>query len=371
MGGERGYMLITLMLMFTLIAIAALAILPAVKQQWQRDREDELCHRGTMYMRAIQHYYRKMGRYPNSIDDLESSNHVRFLRKRYKDPMSVDPQTHKEKDFKLLHMQDVMLNNGPALGGVPGAGGGQAAGAPGGSPSAFGGFGGQQPGGSGGFGGSFGGASQMGGQQGGAFGQSGFGQSGFGQSGGQGGQFGGGQAAAQNSGNTTGTDSSSSSSGGSGTDSSGTSNPSNQSNPGSPGGLNSGQGGATGGGAPGPNGQTFGAGAILGVASTDKKDKTIREFNKKTKYTDWYFVYDPTLDRGGLLVGPWQPLTISGGGIGQPIGASGAPGQGSQTGFGQSSGGFGQSSGGFGQSSGGFGQQNPPTQQPQNQQPQN
>jgi type II secretory pathway pseudopilin PulG len=358
MRGQRGYMLITLMLLFTLIAIAALAVLPAVHQQWQRDREDELRHRGTMYMRAIQHYYRKLGRYPNSIDDLENSNHIRYLRKRYKDPMSWDPQTHKEKDFKLLHMQDVMLNNGPALGGIPGIGG-QTPGAPGGAPSAFG----NQPGG---FGGSFGGASQLGGGQGGTgFGANGGGQSGsFGQSSfGQGGGQGGGaqtQPAADNNGQP---GSGSPNSGGSDTDSSGTSNPAN---PGTPGATNTGPGGA-----PGPNGQTFGAGAILGVASTNKKDKAIHEFNKKTKYTEWYFIYDKTSDRGGLLVGPWQPLTIpSGGGIGQPIGAPGAPGQGSQTGFGQSSSGFGQQSGsgqqsGFGQSSG-FGQQNPPNQQPQN-----
>ena len=97
MRGQRGYMLITLMLLFTLIAIAALAVLPAVHQQWQRDREDELRHRGTMYMRAIQHYYRKLGRYPNSIDDLENSNHIRYLRKRYKDPITG------QDDWKPIH----------------------------------------------------------------------------------------------------------------------------------------------------------------------------------------------------------------------------------------------------------------------------
>ena len=180
MRGQRGYMLVTLMLMFTLLAIAALAVLPEVHQQWRRDREIELQHRGTMYMRAIQHYYRKLGRYPNSIDDLENSNHIRYLRKRYKDPMAWDPETHKEKDFKLLHMQDVMLNNGPGLGGIPGIGGAPTPGGPGGNPSAFGG-GNQQ---SGSFGNAFGGGSQLGGQQGGAFG------------GGQGGQFGGATAAA-------------------------------------------------------------------------------------------------------------------------------------------------------------------------------
>jgi type II secretory pathway pseudopilin PulG len=113
---QRGYMLITLMLTFALVAIAMLAVLPDIGQQIRRDREEELCHRGTMYMRAIQRYYRKFGRYPTRLEELEGTNNVRFLRKRYKDPMSRDPQTGQERDFKILHVQDVMLGNGPSLG---------------------------------------------------------------------------------------------------------------------------------------------------------------------------------------------------------------------------------------------------------------
>src|ERR1017187_3981962 len=112
---QRGYMMITLMLAVALIMIGLLAVLPDMKQQVQRDREEELRHRGTAYMRAIQHFYKKFGRYPNSIDDLLNTNNIRFLRKRYTDPMSRDPKTGKEKDFKLLHQQDITLNNGPVL----------------------------------------------------------------------------------------------------------------------------------------------------------------------------------------------------------------------------------------------------------------
>ena len=58
----------------------------------------------------------------------------------------------------------------------------------------------------------------------------------------------------------------------------------------------------------GPTGapQVFGGGAIIGVASL-KKDKTIREFNKKDHYNQWQFFYDPTTDRGGLIKTPYQP----------------------------------------------------------------
>ena len=81
-----------------------------------RDREEEMRHRGTAYMRAIQHFYKKFGRYPNKVEELENTNNVRFLRKRYTDPMNRDPATGKEKDFKFLHQQDISLNNGPVLG---------------------------------------------------------------------------------------------------------------------------------------------------------------------------------------------------------------------------------------------------------------
>ena len=46
----------------------------------------------------------------------------------------------------------------------------------------------------------------------------------------------------------------------------------------------------------------------MGVAST-KKDTTIREYNKKKKYNEWYFIYDPSMDRGGLITTPYQPQT--------------------------------------------------------------
>jgi type II secretory pathway pseudopilin PulG len=116
---ERGYMMITLMLAIALITIAMLAVLPDIRQQIRRDREEELMHRGTAYMRAIQHYYKKLGRYPSKIEDLENTNNMHFLRKHYTDPVNRDPATGKEKEFKLLHQQDISLNNGPVLGQTP------------------------------------------------------------------------------------------------------------------------------------------------------------------------------------------------------------------------------------------------------------
>src|SRR5438067_4982496 len=112
---ERGYVLLILLLAVAFLSIAALTAVEDIHNQIQRDREEELIHRGVQYARAIKNYYRKFGRYPTRVEDLESTNHLRFLRKRYKDPMNRDPATGKEKDFKFLHLTDVQssFNTGP------------------------------------------------------------------------------------------------------------------------------------------------------------------------------------------------------------------------------------------------------------------
>ena len=66
--------------------------------------------------------------------------------------------------------------------------------------------------------------------------------------------------------------------------------------------------------------QTFGGGAIVGVASLSK-DPTIRIYNKKKKYNEWQFIYDPMSDRANVLLrGPYQPLTLGGAQVGTPAG---------------------------------------------------
>jgi len=118
---QGGYILITLMLFITLLTISLTAMLPNVIQQIQRDREEEMIHRALGYARGIQRYYKKFGRYPTRIEELENTNNLRFIRKRYKDPITG-------KDFKLLHMQDVTLNNGPVFPGASGFVGAQGGG---------------------------------------------------------------------------------------------------------------------------------------------------------------------------------------------------------------------------------------------------
>src|SRR5690242_8695911 len=98
---ERGYMLLLLMFFVAVLAISMLAVLPRVAQQVKRDKEEEMIHRGTEYARAVKKYYKKFNKYPNSVQDLENTNQIRFLRRRYKDPMSPDG------NWRLLHITDV------------------------------------------------------------------------------------------------------------------------------------------------------------------------------------------------------------------------------------------------------------------------
>ena len=115
---QTGYMLLTLMLFVALLAVASLAWIEKVDFQIKRDREEELIHRGVQYSRAIRRYVKKFGHYPARIEDLESTNNVHYLRKRYKDPITG-------KDFKFLRMNDVQSSFSP------GAASGLAAGNPG------------------------------------------------------------------------------------------------------------------------------------------------------------------------------------------------------------------------------------------------
>ena len=109
---EQGYILLTLTLFVSLLVVAVMAIAPSLIFQIQRDREEEMIHRGVQYSRAVKKYFRKFGRYPTSLNDLENTNNLRFLRKRYKDPITG-------KDFKLLHYSEVqMMSIG---GGIAGA----------------------------------------------------------------------------------------------------------------------------------------------------------------------------------------------------------------------------------------------------------
>jgi hypothetical protein len=80
--------------------IAASAAVPNLLIQGQREKEEELIWRGEQYVRAIRLYYRKYGRFPQSIEDLHKSrNQLRFLRKPYPELMN-----RKDGSWRLIYV---------------------------------------------------------------------------------------------------------------------------------------------------------------------------------------------------------------------------------------------------------------------------
>ena len=88
-GQARGYAMAALLVMLGVMSIMMTAALPAWRFQAKREKELELVFRGEQYVKAIERYERKMGAgmRPPSIDVLVQQ---RFLRKKYKDPMTKD-----------------------------------------------------------------------------------------------------------------------------------------------------------------------------------------------------------------------------------------------------------------------------------------
>ena len=308
--GEQGYVLLTLLLTVALIIILAAAIVPTIKFQIERDREEELIHRGVQYARAIRSYYKKFGRYPTKIEDLENTNQLRFLRKRYKDPITG-------KDFKLLHFGEVKLTFSGGIGGgtIPGAN-------------------------------AIGGNSGL---SGGLTGSSGFGQTST---------FGGNSGLGTNSSSSFGQNQS-----GQNPQTTGSDEATGSSTAGTPDASESGDTGSSS--HDQLAGVTFGGGPIVGVVSASKKTG-YREFNHKKKYSEWQFIYDPGTDRGGLLMGPNQPAIQAF----QQQGVQNVNGQSNSSGFGTGNTLGGSPSGiqnNPNSPSGGFGGSNQPSNPPQQQ----
>jgi type II secretory pathway pseudopilin PulG len=95
---EAGFMLVFVILLTSLILIALAVAAPIMARQLRRDKELESAQRAQQYVRAIRLYYRKLKTYPATVDALENTNDIRFLRKQY-----IDPLTGKN-DWRLIHV---------------------------------------------------------------------------------------------------------------------------------------------------------------------------------------------------------------------------------------------------------------------------
>jgi len=132
---EEGYILVAVIFMMVILILSLSVAIPKVREDIQRDRDQETMERGKQYIRAIQLYYRKFHAYPPNVDALVKTNDIRFLRKKY-----IDPTTGKDDWKPIMYGQNktpmAMGFFGQPLAAALGAGigpsGGNTAGTPGG-----------------------------------------------------------------------------------------------------------------------------------------------------------------------------------------------------------------------------------------------
>ena len=119
-GGEEGYLLLGAIVAIALVMIALSVAAVKVSFSLRREREEESVQRANQYVRAIREYYLKFGRYPGSVEQLENTNNIRFLRQRYVDPLTGKP------DYRLIIVGQNKTQPvgffGEALSGLPGTG---------------------------------------------------------------------------------------------------------------------------------------------------------------------------------------------------------------------------------------------------------
>ena len=94
---EGGYALLFIFAMAAIVAIGLYSQVPKVAFEAQRDKEQLLIDRGEQYSRAILLFVHKFHRFPGTVDELENSNNMRFLRRRYADPMTG------KQDWRIVH----------------------------------------------------------------------------------------------------------------------------------------------------------------------------------------------------------------------------------------------------------------------------
>lgn len=90
---ERGYAMAALLVALGVMAVVMSVAMPVWNTAARREKEAELIFRGEQYARAIALFQRRYpGAYPPNLDILLSE---KFLRKRYRDPVTND-------DFQLI-----------------------------------------------------------------------------------------------------------------------------------------------------------------------------------------------------------------------------------------------------------------------------
>ena len=104
--GERGYALVGLLALMTVMMFAAMAVAPSLRQQTQRERELEAIARGEEVAEAIRAFVHYSNRLPTSMDELVEgapygTKKLQVLRaSAARDPLS------KSGEWRLIRVQD-------------------------------------------------------------------------------------------------------------------------------------------------------------------------------------------------------------------------------------------------------------------------
>ncbi|HEX2522743.1 MAG TPA: hypothetical protein VHP35_11515 [Terriglobia bacterium] len=111
---EKGYTLAVVAVFTTVLLVTLSGAVLNWQKAVQREREEELIFRGKQFMRAIELWQRKFpGTYPTTIDALLSTSNTRFLRKKWKDPIT------NSDDWRLIKMNPDGSISGLTI--IPGA----------------------------------------------------------------------------------------------------------------------------------------------------------------------------------------------------------------------------------------------------------
>lgn len=101
---DGGYAMAALLTALAVMSVLMSAALPVWRHQMQREREAELVFRGEQYVHAIGLYQRRYRTFPPGIDVLVQQ---RFLRKKYKDPITGE-------DFRPIYAGSIGQPQAPA-----------------------------------------------------------------------------------------------------------------------------------------------------------------------------------------------------------------------------------------------------------------
>ncbi len=94
---DSGFAMLLVFAMAAAMAWVLYMELPRLAFEAQRNKEEMLVERGEQYIRGVQLFQRKNKKLPQTIEELEQTNGIRFIRRRY-----VDPLTGKD-DWRVIH----------------------------------------------------------------------------------------------------------------------------------------------------------------------------------------------------------------------------------------------------------------------------